>query len=242
MGVFVFLISICGGSGSGKTTFTEKVSTFSSQQIAVLNMDSYYLPKLPQHLKTSSGGFNYDHPEAFDWKLLKKHLKMLKEGKEIKVPCYDFKKSSRLKQTTSLKPNKVILFEGIFSLYDEEIRELSDITAFLHVEADIRFIRRLHRDVEERGRSLDSVINQYYETVRPMYQQFLDPQRQYANFIVGEETDIAATILAAKVNELFSPLTKTPHLLRVQAPEKMNMKKSLRQNPLAKKLTKKKKK
>ncbi|MCK6595104.1 MAG: hypothetical protein L6Q33_07890, partial [Bacteriovoracaceae bacterium] len=150
--------------------------------------------------------------------------------------------SSRLKQTTSLKPNKVILFEGIFSLYDEEIRELSDITAFLHVEADIRFIRRLHRDVEERGRSLDSVINQYYETVRPMYQQFLDPQRQYANFIVGEETDIAATILAAKVNELFSPLTKTPHLLRVQAPEKMNMKKSLKQNPLAKKLTKKKKK
>lgn len=220
----MFLISICGGSGSGKTTFTEKVRSFSNQQIAVLNMDSYYLPKLPAHLKTSSGGFNYDHPEAFDWKLLKKHLKMLKEGKEIKVPCYDFKKSSRLKQTTNLKPNRVILFEGIFSLYDEEIRELSDITAFLHVEADIRFIRRLHRDVEERGRSLDSVINQYYETVRPMYQQFLDPQRQYANFIVGEETDIAATILAAKVNELFSPMTKTPHLLRVQAPE--NMKKT----------------
>lgn len=202
-GVSVFLISICGGSGSGKTTFTEKVKTYSELPISVLNMDSYYLPKLPTHLKTSSGGYNFDHPEAFDWKLLKKHLQQLKQGKEIQVPCYDFKKSSRLKKTNSLKPTRVVLFEGIFSLYDKEIRELSDITAFLHVEADIRFIRRLHRDVDERGRSLDSVINQYYETVRPMYQQFLDPQRQYANFIVGEETDIAASILSAKVNELF---------------------------------------
>lgn len=199
----MFLISICGGSGSGKTTFTEKVKTYSELPISVLNMDSYYLPKLPTHLKTSSGGYNFDHPEAFDWKLLKKHLQQLKQGKEIQVPCYDFKKSSRLKKTNSLKPTRVVLFEGIFSLYDKEIRELSDITAFLHVEADIRFIRRLHRDVDERGRSLDSVINQYYETVRPMYQQFLDPQRQYANFIVGEETDIAASILSAKVNELF---------------------------------------
>lgn len=199
----MFLISICGGSGSGKTTFTEKVKNYSELPISVLNMDSYYLPKLPSHLKTSTGGYNYDHPEAFDWKLLKKHIQMLKLGKEINVPCYDFKKSSRLKKTTKLKPTKVVLFEGIFSLYDKEIRELSDITAFLHVEADIRFIRRLHRDVDERGRSLDSVINQYYETVRPMYQQFLDPQRQYANFIVGEETDIAASILSAKVNELF---------------------------------------
>ncbi len=200
--VFVFLISICGGSGSGKTTFTEKVKNFSGKDISVLNMDSYYLPKLPNHLKTSSGGYNYDHPEAFDWKLLKRHLSLLKNGKKVQVPRYDFKKGSRLKSTTTLNPSKVLLFEGIFSLYDESIRNLSDITAFLHVEADIRFIRRLHRDVEERGRSLDSVINQYYETVRPMYQQYLDPQRQYANFIVGEETDIAASILAAKVNEL----------------------------------------
>lgn len=206
----MFLISICGGSGSGKTTFTEKVKNYSELPISVLNMDSYYHPKLPKHLKTSSGGFNFDHPEAFDWKLLKKHLQMLKQGKEVEVPCYDFKKGSRLNKSTLLKPSKVILFEGIFSLYDEEIRDLSDITAFLHVEADIRFIRRLHRDVDERGRSLDSVINQYYETVRPMYQQFLDPQRQYANFIVGEETDIAASILAAKVNELFNNDPKTP--------------------------------
>jgi len=109
----------------------------------------------------------------------------------------------------TVKPSRVVLFEGIFSLYDEDIRKICDITAFLHVEADIRFIRRLHRDVEERGRSLDSVITQYYETVRPMYQKYLDPQRQFADFIVGEETDIAAGILAAKVNQLQTLVKKT---------------------------------
>ena len=198
----MYIISICGGSGSGKTTFTDKVRNEVKENISVIHMDSYYLPKLPKDLETSHGQPNYDHPNAFDWKLLRSHIKSLKNGKSISAPLYDFKKNSRLKKTTLVKPTKVVLFEGIFSLYDESIRSMSDITAFLHVEADIRFIRRLHRDVEERGRSLDSVINQYYETVRPMYQKYLDPQRQFADFIVGEETDIAASILAAKVNDL----------------------------------------
>lgn len=198
----MYIISICGGSGSGKTTFTDKIRREVKEEISVVHMDSYYLPRLPKDLQTSNGKPNFDHPAAFDWILLTKHLQQLKLGKSVRAPLYDFKKNSRLKQTQLIKASNVILFEGIFSLYDEEIRELSDITAFLHVEADIRFIRRLHRDVEERGRSLDSVIGQYYETVRPMYQKFLDPQRQFANFIVGEETDIAAGILAAKINEL----------------------------------------
>lgn len=197
------IISICGGSGSGKTTFADKIRKCVDQEVSVLHMDSYYLPKLPKDLKTSTGRPNFDHPDAFDWELLKKHLETLKSGKSIKSPHYDFKKNARLKTTSLVMPTKVILFEGIFSLYQEEIRKICDITTFLHVEADIRFIRRLHRDVEERGRSLDSVITQYYETVRPMYQKYLDPQRQYADFIVGEETDIAASILAAKVNQLF---------------------------------------
>lgn len=165
-------------------------------------MDSYYLPKLPKELHDKNNKPNFDHPDAFDWKLLSKHLATLKSGKSIQAPLYDFKKNSRLKKTQTIKPTKVLLFEGIFSLYDENIRSLCDITAFLHVEADIRFIRRLHRDVEERGRSLDSVISQYYDTVRPMYQKYLDPQRQFADFIVGEETDIAAGILAAKINDM----------------------------------------
>lgn len=198
----MYIIAICGGSGSGKTTFTDKVQREVKEEISVIHMDSYYLPKLPKELTKSKGQFNFDHPDAFDWKLLTEHLEMLKKGKAINAPVYDFTKNSRLKKSVKIKPSKVLLFEGIFSLYDENIRKISDITAFLHVEADIRFIRRLHRDVEERGRSLDSVITQYYETVRPMYQKYLDPQRQYADFVVGEETDIAAGILAAKVNQL----------------------------------------
>lgn len=161
----MYMIAICGGSGSGKTTFTDKVRKEVSEDISVVHMDSYYLPELPKELKASNGQPNFDHPNAFDWKLLIKHLRNLKNGKSIQSPLYDFKKNSRLKKTETIKPSSVILFEGIFSLYDEDIRKLCDITAFLHVEADIRFIRRLHRDVEERGRSLDSVITQYYETV-----------------------------------------------------------------------------
>lgn len=206
------IISICGGSGSGKTTFADKVIKNVDQEVSILHMDSYYLPKLPKELKTSTGRPNFDHPDAFDWDLLKEHLEMLKAGKPVKSPHYDFKKNARLKSFSKIMPTKVILFEGIFSLYQEEIRKMCDITTFLHVEADIRFIRRLHRDVEERGRSLDSVITQYYETVRPMYQKYLDPQRQYADFIVGEETDIAASILAAKVNQLFHAKEKKPVL------------------------------
>ncbi len=212
------IISICGGSGSGKTTFADKVRKSVDMEVSILHMDSYYLPKLPKDLKTTSGKPNFDHPDAFDWELLQKHILDLKSGKAVKSPHYDFKKNARLKTSSLIQPTKVVLFEGIFSLYDEEIRKMCDITAFLHVEADIRFIRRLHRDVEERGRSLDSVITQYYETVRPMYQKYLEPQRQYADFIVGEETDIAASILAAKVNQLF-------HAKELSAPVKKKNKK-----------------
>jgi uridine kinase len=200
----VHIISICGGSGSGKTTFADKIRKNVDQDITVLHMDSYYLDKHPKDLKSSSGEPNFDHPDAFDWNLLHEHLQALRNGKTIKSPLYDFKKSRRLKTFTS----------GIFSLYQEDIRKLCDIRAFLHVEADIRFIRRLHRDVEERGRSIDSVITQYYETVRPMYQKYLDPQRQYADFIVGEETDIAASILAAKVNQLLHAKPIKKHLAK----------------------------
>lgn len=198
----MYIISICGGSGSGKTTFTDKIRHALQEDIAVIHMDSYYLPKLPKDLIVENKRANFDHPDAFDWKLLQKHITDLRLGKPVEVPVYDFKKNSRLKDSITVKPKKVILFEGIFTLYNENIRKMSDITVFLHVDSDIRFIRRLHRDIEERGRSLDSVITQYYETVRPMYLKFLDPQRQYADLIVGEETDVAASILAAKVNDL----------------------------------------
>lgn len=201
----IFLIGIAGGSGSGKTTFARKVMKgISHLDSTLLHMDSYYLPTQPKTNYTSSGKANYDHPNAFDWELLRHHLSELKKGNSIKCPIYDFQASGRTEEHESVGPCRVVLFEGIFTLYDQEIREMLDIKCFLHVDSDIRFTRRLHRDVKERGRSLESVIAQYYDTVRPMYQRYLDPQRQYADISVGEETDVASLILSARIKELLA--------------------------------------
>jgi uridine kinase len=199
----IYIIGIAGGSGSGKTTFAKKVmKTMHGAESVLLHMDSYYLPKQPKSNYTASGKANFDHPDAFDWELLRHHLAELKQGLPIKCPVYDFSASVRTEEYETLGPCKVVLFEGIFALYDQEIRDMLDIKCFLHVDSDIRFTRRLHRDVKERGRSLESVIAQYYDTVRPMYQKYLDPQRQYADFTVGEETDVASLILSARIKEL----------------------------------------
>lgn len=206
----IFLIGIAGGSGSGKTTFAKKVMKgLNSSESSLLHMDSYYLPTQPKENFTSSGKANYDHPNAFDWNLLRHHLSELKQGHTIKCPIYDFSASSRTEEYETVGPCKVVLFEGIFALYDQEIRDMLDIKTFLHVDSDIRFTRRLHRDVKERGRSLESVIAQYYDTVRPMYQKYLDPQRQYADFTVGEETDVASLILSARIKELMIETTSS---------------------------------
>lgn len=200
----VYIIGIAGGSGSGKTTFAKKVlANIGTNDTSLLHMDSYYLPKQPESNYTISGKPNFDHPNAFDWVLLRDHLRMLKAGETVETPIYDFSRSGRTNKTTPIGPCKIVIFEGIFSLFDQEIRDILDIKCFLHVDSDIRFTRRLHRDVKERGRSLESVIEQYYDTVRPMYQRYLDPQKQYADFTVGEETDVAAGILSARIRELF---------------------------------------
>jgi uridine kinase len=197
----MYLVGIAGGSGSGKTTFAKKVLRRVSPElggVALLSQDSYYLPSPPtDHLVR--GEPNFDHPDAFDWPLLKDHLMRLKAGEQVAVPNYDFKVNRRTAETHLVGPCRTILMEGIFTLWDAEIRSLFDVTVYLHVDSDIRFIRRLHRDVRERGRSLDSIIRQYYDTVRPMHHEFLEPTRQYADLIVGEETDVAADVLAARV-------------------------------------------
>lgn len=201
----MYIIGIAGGSGSGKTTFAKKViKELSNENVAILHMDSYYLPEQPKDNFTEKGKANFDHPKAFDWDLLVEHVNQIKAGEPIQAPIYDFTVSGRSEKTEPVGPCKVILFEGIFTLFDSKIRNLLDIKCFLHVDSDIRFTRRLHRDVKERGRSLESVIEQYYETVRPMYEKFLDPQKQYADIIVGEETDVAAHILAAHIRDLLS--------------------------------------
>lgn len=202
----MYLVGIAGGSGSGKTTFAKKVlqrviDHGEPGSIALLHQDSYYLPSPPSHIKVH-GEPNFDHPDAFDWPLLKDHLKRLKAGEPVAVPVYDFRTNSRSLETEMVGPCRTIVMEGIFTLWDAEIRNLFDVKLYLHVESDIRFIRRLHRDVRERGRSLDSIIRQYYDTVRPMYHEFLEPTRQYADMVVGEETDVAAEVLSAKVREM----------------------------------------
>ena len=200
----MFLVGIAGGSGSGKTTFAkkilEKVPEKSASKVALLHQDSYYLPSPPSHLRVH-GEPNFDHPDAFDWALLRNHLSRLKKGEQIAAPVYDFRVSRRTAETELIGPCTTVLIEGIFTLWDPEVRNLFGLKIYLNVEADIRFIRRLHRDVKERGRSLDNIIRQYYDTVRPMHHEYLDPTRQYADLVVGEETDIAAEVVAARVNE-----------------------------------------
>ncbi len=197
----MYIIGIAGGSGSGKTTFTRKVlNQVNHPQVGVLHQDSYYLPRPPTHLKINDE-LNFDHPDAFDWELFRAHLAILREGKGIDSPVYDYAKSRRTPKTEPVGPCKILIVEGIFALWDEVIRSAFDLKFYLHVESDIRFIRRLFRDLKDRERTLDEIIRQYYDTVRPMHQLYLEPTRQYADIIVGEETDTAASMLAAMIKQ-----------------------------------------
>jgi len=214
----MFIVGIAGGSGSGKTTFAKKilnrVPKAKSESVALIHQDSYYLPSPPSHIRVH-GEPNFDHPDAFDWDLMKEQLTRLKQGQQIDVPVYDYRTNRRTAETIKVGPCKSILFEGIFTLWDAEVRSIFDLKVYLNVEADIRFIRRLHRDVKERGRTLDNIIRQYYDTVRPMHHEYLEPTRQFADIVVGEETDIASDVVAARVNEMVSSL----EFMRSQAVE-----------------------
>lgn len=210
----MFLVGIAGGSGSGKTTFAKKIMALvNDPTVALLHQDSYYLAQPNPALVTKgvhgpdSHGQNFDHPEAFDWQLLREQLRQLKQGRAVEAPVYDFRTSRRTSETLSVGPCQTILMEGIFTLWDSEIRDLFDLRIYLHVDADIRFIRRLHRDVKERGRSLDSIIRQYYDTVRPMHHEFLEPTKQYADIVVGEETDVAAEVVASRIRAIMNSRT-----------------------------------
>jgi len=197
----MYIIGIAGGSGSGKTTFTQKVlALVDDPKVGVLHQDSYYLPRPPAHLKVNDEP-NFDHPEAFDWELLRSHLELVRDGKKIESPVYDYTVSRRTNKTQTIGPCRILVVEGIFALWDEAIRNLFDLKFYLHVESDIRFIRRLFRDLKDRDRTLDDIIRQYYDTVRPMHQLYLEPTRQYADIIVGEETDRAATMMAAMIKQ-----------------------------------------
>ncbi|WBW50334.1 uridine kinase [Peptoniphilus equinus] len=195
------IIGIAGGSGSGKSTVTaELVKSIDTQKVTVIQEDSYYKDQsdvpFEERIKT-----NYDHPFAFDHDLLKAHLKALKSGQAVEKPLYNYEIHNRRAETEHVEPSDVIILEGILILYDEEIRDLLDIKVFVDTDSDVRIIRRILRDLKERGRSLDSVIVQYMETVRPAHLQFIEPSKRYADLIIpeGGYNQVAIDLLGLKI-------------------------------------------
>ena len=177
-------ISIAGGSGSGKTTVAQQIiEKVGRDRISFIEMDSYYndLSHLPPEERMNN---NFDHPSAYDIDLFIKHIRMLKEGKDIEKPLYDFVSHTRKKETVKVKAQPVVVIEGILLYENEEARNLIDIKTYIDTPKDYRFIRRLMRDIKERGRSAESVVKQYYDTVRPMHMAFVEPTREHADIII----------------------------------------------------------
>lgn len=199
------LIAIAGGTASGKTTVVDEIiNHFQSEDVAVICQDNYYKSQDDITLEERKK-INYDHPNSFDLDLLYHDLKTLISGKTIHSPVYDFKEHNRKKnESKEIIPTKVILLEGILALYDGRIRGLSDILIYVESDPDVRFIRRLKRDMHERGRDLDSVIIQYLSTVKPMYDEYIAPTKRFADIIIPNDTkhDVAIEILAAKIKDI----------------------------------------
>jgi uridine kinase len=195
-----FVIGVAGGSGSGKSTVTQQVlASFGSEMVSVVMQDDYYLDQshLTPEIRRKT---NYDHPDAFDWPLLRQQVHALRSGETIAMPEYDFTIDNRSTRTIPVKPAPVIVIEGLFALYDEDLRQMMSLKIFVDTASDVRFIRRLQRDIAERGRSVDSVVNQYLETVRPMYKQFIEPTRRNADVILPHGANgPAVDVITAKV-------------------------------------------
>ena len=196
-----FVIGVAGGSGSGKTTVSRRIrESVNVQQIAYLEHDNYYRDQthltLEQRVKT-----NYDHPNSLETPLLVEHVRALQAGQSIAMPLYDFAIHTRSIETRHVEPARIILIEGILIFTEKELRELMDIRIFVDTDPDIRFIRRLRRDMGERGRSLDSVVQQYMATVRPMHLEFVEPSKRYADIIVprGGNNQVAMEMIVSRI-------------------------------------------
>lgn len=200
----IMFIGIAGGTGSGKTTVANNIKEKIGEDILILDMDSYY--KDNSHIPFEERlKINYDHPDAFDIPLLKSHIEALLRGETIKKPIYSFIEYTRLKDYEEIKPKRIIMLEGIFALFFEDLRKLMDIKIYVDTDADIRLIRRLLRDIKERGRTIDSVIKQYTEVVRPMHIQFVEPTKRFADIIIPEGgfNIVAVDIVVSRIKEFF---------------------------------------
>lgn len=197
----IMVIGIAGGTGSGKTTLTNRLKARFGEDVTVVYHDNYYKrhDEMPYEARCL---LNYDHPDAFDTDLMIAHIQQLREGRTIECPVYDFTVHNRSAQTLMVKPTKVIVIEGILIFQNEILRDLMDIKIFVDTDADVRILRRILRDVKERGRSLDSVVNQYLATVKPMHEQFVEPSKRAADIIVleGGNNVVALDILIQRVH------------------------------------------
>lgn len=198
------LIGITGGTGSGKSTVANAIyNSFGETSIAMIAQDSYYKDQselsFEERIKT-----NYDHPMAFDTDLLIQHLTDLSEGRTIEMPTYDFTIHNRTSQVKTVQPRDIIILEGILVLEDERIRDLLDIKIYVDTDADIRILRRLMRDIEERGRTVASVVEQYLSVVRPMHMQFTEPSKRYADLIIpeGGHNKVAIDVMVGSIKAL----------------------------------------
>ncbi|GAA4705654.1 uridine kinase [Brevibacillus fulvus] len=198
------LIGVAGGSGSGKTTVAKELfRQFQNDSVIMIEQDSYY--KDQSHLSMEERArTNYDHPFAFDNDLLLFHLQELLNRRPIEKPIYDFKQHNRRPERIRIEPKDVVILEGMLILEDPRIRELMDIKVFVDTDADVRIVRRIQRDIEERGRTLESVVNQYLSVVRPMHLQFIEPTKRYADVIVpeGGYNRVALDLLSTKIRNI----------------------------------------
>ena len=192
-----FVIGVAGGSGSGKTTVVRKiVESLGLDQVTLLQHDRYYRDRNDLRLEERAA-LNYDHPNSLETDLLVQHVRDLKSGKPVDVPQYDFTRHARLSETETFQPRRALIVEGILIFADSPLRDLMDIKVFVDTDSDTRFIRRLQRDVAERGRTMESVIDQYQTTVKPMHLEFVEPSKRYADVIIplGGHNTVAIELL-----------------------------------------------
>lgn len=197
------IIGISGGTGSGKTTVANRIlETVEKSEVVFIQQDSYYrnLKDLPLDYRQLA---NFDHPDALDNELLVNHIRKLKAGESIELPVYDFRRHTRVAETRLVQPKPIVIVEGILIFIDSRLLEQLDIKVFVDTPDDIRFIRRLRRDIAERGRTVESVIEQYISTVRPMHMQFVEPSKRYADVIIpeGGHNSVSIDLLSGKIRE-----------------------------------------
>lgn len=199
----MFIIGIAGGTGSGKTTVVRKlIERLPKGEVVVIPLDSYYNDSSNVPIEDRQK-INFDHPDAFEWPLLSKHLEMLKQGKSVEQPIYDYITSSRLKETVHVEPREIIIVEGIMTLHNPALREQMDLKVFVDADGDDRLIRVIKRDIVERGRTVDAVIERYQKVLKPMHEQFIEPCKRYANVIIpqGGHNNAAINMMAKFIKQ-----------------------------------------